>query len=247
MNHVHWRSMALAVALMAGWSQATIAGSDSAAIQRAFPNASYTAREFNIEVIRAPGPGSSQQSWTQSSAFSIGGSVSLGLAEEGPAGSGKVVQMGYSRMSPNVQAVGATQCTRGPLSAQCWLAYDWKPGVTYRLRIEREDATSGWWQASIFDTSNGSSTPFARLQTPSPSPVSLTRIATQQSTSTDDCAAIVPSEVVLGAPKSRGAKDDTDSFNVSPDSSDVLFQATCPQVVATCDSDQDCMISTNAN
>lgn len=196
--------LALAAIPFSAIAATTNAETTVSSVSRTFPNGSYVRMSYPLRVDVDPGAGG-QQSWSQSGTFSATGGFILKLVTDLPApGQGHGVVVTRHGATTWIESMGAAVCDEeGDVLTNCYLPYAWKPGITYRLDIEREviDGLRAFWVTTVTDESTGVKTNIARTRTSSTA--TMTRTGTQSSVSGVACGAMPSSSVTWLTPEGQ--------------------------------------------
>jgi hypothetical protein len=215
-------------------------------VDRTWPEAAqgYQSLDFGIEVTRDPGKGSFHY-WAHQFYFIDGDGGYAGLQTDGRGGAGKTLNLAIWKALEGTP-LGAAQCV--PFEhegdgVQCWLPFEWKEGVAYRIRIALDGKQ--YWKASILDLSSRIETPVARIRVPdnwgalqSASSEFLENYA-QGDDALPSCDAVVPNAAIFH-------KTTANFGSVSPMITKVATYGECAAIArGGCDAGQACTVSAN--
>ncbi len=215
-------------------------------VDRTWPEAAqgYQSLDFGIEITRDPGKGSFHY-WAHQFYFIGGDGGYAGLQTDGQGGIGKALNLAIWKALSGTP-LGAAQCK--PFDhegdgVQCWLPFEWKQGVAYRIRIAFDG--NQYWKASILDLSSRIETPVARIRVPekwgalqNASSEFLENYA-QGGDTLPSCAAIAPNAAIF-------RKTTANFGSISPMITMVTTYGECAAVArGGCDAGQACTVAAN--
>lgn len=217
-----------------------------AQVDRTWPEAvqGYQNLDFGIEITQDPGKGSFHY-WAHQFYFIDGDGGYAGLQTDGQGGIGKALNLAIWKALDGTP-LGDAKCKSFDHEGdgiQCWLPFEWKQGVAYRIRIMSDGDQH--WKASILDLSTRVDTPVARIRVPATwgalqnaSSEFLENYA-QGDDSLPSCEAVAPNAAVF-------RKTTANFGTVAPLMTVVSTYGTCAAIArARCDSDQACVVEAN--